>query len=167
MGSEPTRSEPILDLSTLIERPRIRIDGNLYEIRSPDELSLIESHFFALKGQEIDRLTKAGNQGEELAELIRDVVRKVVVELPSKVLSRLSEAHMLAIVEVFTGLLLRRRLGLAGAIAKAGQKTRNEAAPESAQDGAGQSTGAKNFPASSASTAETPSGGSPMRRQRS
>ena len=137
-------SQPVLDLSTLIpDRPPIRIDGQLYHLRSPDELTLAESHRFSRWGQELERLGKAsetlGHIGEargdtRLEDLLRVVARAALADVPEDVAAKLTPHHCLAIVEVFTVLLLGRRMRLAGAIASAvrsiGQKSsRGSSAP--------------------------------------
>lgn len=56
--------DPILDLNTLIERPKITIDGVPYEILSPEELSILDSQAFTFWGGEIERLSKEKDKGE-------------------------------------------------------------------------------------------------------
>jgi hypothetical protein len=40
-------SKVLLDLDTLVVRPKIKIDGKPYEILSPDELPVLTSHRLA------------------------------------------------------------------------------------------------------------------------
>lgn len=137
---------PLLDLDTLIARPRIAIDGVLFEILHPSELSIIDSHRFGVWGRRIQELaSEEGEKAEdELTGLVDKLARKVGAGIPDDVFARLSGAHKQAIADVFTGLLLRNRLGVAGAIAKAAGMP---------------STGAIFSPGSSASTAASPAGG--------
>lgn len=149
--------EPLLDLSTLITRPTIRIDGTLFEILSPDEVSIIDSHRFGLWGRRIQQLADVeGDEAEaELAALIDKVARRVAVGVTDAVYDQLAGAHKQAISDVFTGLLLRNRLGVAGAIAKAaGVATEMQAILPPALP-----TGAKPSPASSGSSVANRSGG--------
>jgi acid phosphatase family membrane protein YuiD len=148
-------ADPILDLSTLVDRPKIRIDGTLYELRSPDELSVLDSQRLTSAGKRIDALAGASDPaGEddsgELAGLIDDVTRRVLVEIPETVFESLSQIQKLSICEVFTGLLLGRRMALAGAIARK--------LTDSPKDMP--STGAMPSRDSSASTVVIPKGGS-------
>jgi hypothetical protein len=138
--------EPVLRIDTLIKRPFIEIDGVKYEILSPDEIGVIDSHRFSGWGRRIELLAQQiGEDAEkELKSLVDQVARKVLVGVPDETIDKLSGAHKMAVAEVFTVLLLRSRLGVAGAIAKA------VASP---------STGATWSPGSSASTAGTPGGG--------
>src|SRR5690606_10108967 len=109
-------TEPILDLSTLIpERPAIRIDGETYHLRSADELTLAESHQFTKWGKELEALAKAADNRAPLDTLLDTVVAAVVADVPAEVQQRLSLENKLAIVEVFTVLLLGRWARGAGA----------------------------------------------------
>ena len=116
---------PILDLSTVVaDRPPIRVDGVTYHLKSPDDLSLMDSHQFSAWGE---RLRELGEQGEdgigELERLLPKVVAAIAFDLPREVLDRLSTAHLMAIVEVFTGLLLSVRLRSVEANVRAAQPT--------------------------------------------
>ena len=144
---------PLLDLSTLIERPIILIDGVKFEILSPDEISIIDGHRLGVWGRRINVLAESDEaQAEaELEQLIDKVARKVAVGVPDEVFSRLPGAAKQAIADVFTGLLLQARLGVAGAIAKAAGMLPNGTASSE--------IGERSFPASSASTADNRAGG--------
>lgn len=152
---------PLLDLTTLITRPTIKIDGEIFEILSPDEVSIIDSHRFGLWGRRIQALADIeGKDAErELTELVSKVARKVAVGVPDEAFAKLPGAHRQAISDVFTGLLLRNRLGVAGAIAKA-------AGLGTAENSASLPTGERLSPASSASSADSRNGGwlRPLRR---
>lgn len=145
--------DALLDLNTLIERPAITIDGKRYEILSPEELSILDSQAFTFWGGEIEELSKTKGKENELAELVNKVASKVLVDVPSDLKAKLSDAQKFRVVEVFTMLLLRHKIGAVG-VAAAVMKDMSP------------STGEKSFPASSASSAETPRGGSKKRRRR-
>jgi hypothetical protein len=149
--SQAAANEPLLDLSTLTVRPLIAIDGARHELLSPDELSILDSHRLGQWGRRIQELAEAeGADAEaELEALVDKVGRKVAVGVPDAVWAKLSGAHKQAIADVFTGLLLRNRLGVAGAIAKAAGVTMPTEI----------SIGANSFPGSSSSTAAIPAGG--------
>lgn len=160
---ETALSEPLLDLSTLTVRPLIAIDGARHEILSPDELSILDSHRLGAWGRRIQQLAEAeGADAEaELEQLVDKVARKVAVGVPDPVWAQLSGAHKQAIADVFTGLLLRTRLGVAGAIAKAaGMETPGRDLLEAWNwTPSGTSTGVSSSPGSSGSMAGSPSGG--------
>lgn len=140
--------EPLLDLVTLIERPTIAIDGKRYELRSPEELSIYDSQWLTVAGRRIEQIAKDGGDEGELEPAIDAVVEKVVVDLPAEVFGRLSGIQRMAIVEVFTGLLARRKTRVAGAVARAIIMAANL------------STGESTSPGSSASSEAAPSTGS-------
>lgn len=137
---------PLLKLDTFVQRPTVVIDGVQYEILSCDELSILDSHRFGMWGRRINALAEADDETSEaeLNALIDKVARKVAVGIPAEIYEKLSGSHKLAISDVFTGLLLRNRLGVAGAIAKAAGLPW---------------TGASTSPGSSASTADSRNGG--------
>lgn len=119
--NEPRGSEPLLNLDTLITRPFIMIDGRRYELLSPDELSVLTSHRLGVRGRRIEVLSQSDDDvdGAELDEAITEVAAEVLVNVPEDVFDKLTGAHRMAIADVFTGLLLRNRLGVAGAMATA------------------------------------------------
>lgn len=111
--AEPT--PPILDLDTLIERPRIAIDGVSYEILSPDEISVIDFQRFAIWGQRIDMLMSEAVAGDapeeseaELTRLIINLTDRIMVGVPEEVRDKLGEPHRMMIAEAFTRLPLPR-----------------------------------------------------------
>lgn len=87
----------------------------------------------------------------ELDALIDTVTARILVGVPEAVRRKLTGAHKMKVIAVFTGLLLGGQVGAAGATLKAMNR----------------STGARSSRASSASTAARPDGGSPKRRRRS
>lgn len=139
-------SGPLLDLDTLLIRPKISIDGTLYEILSPDELTVLAAHKLGIHGRRIDELGRSNDPeaGIELDGLVTLVAREILVDVPDEVFAKLSGTNRFAIVDVFTGLLLRKKLGVAGAIATAM---------------GGPPIGETLFPAFSASLAAPPRGG--------
>lgn len=141
------RPTPLLDLDTLIVRPTIRVDGEPYELLSIDELSILDSQRLTAWGHEIEALSGSGDEedGRKLGGLVATVARKALVDMPDDVFARLSEAHHMSVAEVFTGLLLTRKLATAGALV--GEMVNR-------------STGAKSSPGSSGSTEATPCTGS-------
>lgn len=117
-------TECLLSLDTLIVRPTVEIDGQRYEILSPDELSVLDSRRFGLWAEKLEALqnTSASSGrtedevGAELDELVTTIARKVLVAVPADVFAKLTGQHKSAVVEVFTMLLLRRRMSAAGAM---------------------------------------------------
>ena len=119
--------EPILDLTTL-RRP-IRIDGKTYHLKSADELTLVESQMFTRWAKELEVLGKDGGRDKELSALLRVVAREALADVPKRVFKRLSTSMHLAVVEVFTVLLLERQVRLAGAVVSASRSTGRKSSP--------------------------------------
>ena len=109
--------DPILDLSTLIDRPFINIDDTRYELFTEDELSIADSHWFSAKGAEIEKLA-AGDDDQAMDIAVSELAERCLVNCPAEVFNGLSGTQKLAITEVFTRLLLQRKARQAGAIAK-------------------------------------------------
>lgn len=118
--AEATRGA-LLDLDTLIERPFITIDGERAELLNPDELSVIESHRFGVWGKRIEALAaETGGETEaELEELVASVARKICVGASDEQFAKLSGSQQWSIIDLFTGLLLRSKLKVAGAMTAA------------------------------------------------
>lgn len=112
---------PLLDLDTLIVRQTIAIDGVRYEIINPDEMSVIASQRAGNRGRRIDEISKGAPESEEgeLDRLVDEAAHAILVDVPHEIFAKLSGAQKLAVVDVFTGLLVRSKLGVAGAMAKA------------------------------------------------
>ena len=150
-------AENILEIRTLIERPTILIDEKLYEILSPQELSIVDSQRFTLWGERMKALSADGDD-DGLEALITDIAGRIMVGVPAAVADKLSGVHKLAVVEVFTALLLQHKMAVAGAITKTMEP--------GLKAGKADPTGAKSSRASSASMAGRRSGGSSKRRSR-
>lgn len=145
--------EPLLDLNTLIERPKITIDGLAYEIASPDELSVLDTQRLAWLGRKLDNLMKQDGaaSAKALGDTLEEITARVMEQVPAAVRDQLSDAKKLAVIDVFTMLSLTRKMQLAGAaipqIIELLQKTAKPAA------------GVKQPPGSSDSTAALPQDG--------
>lgn len=112
-------TDPLLSLETLIVRPTIEIDGTTYELLAADELSVLQSQRCSIWARRLEEMEKAEAEDPAADELIDRIVRDVVVDLPQAVFAKLTGQQKLAVVSVFTALLLRHRMGVAGATAKA------------------------------------------------
>lgn len=106
--------KPLIELTTATRRPTIAIDGELYEILSPDELSIVDCHRFAAWGKRIDALmakdalTKA--QKKELGKILGDLSDRIMAGVPEEVRAKLTDAQRMEVAEVFTRLPLQKRL---------------------------------------------------------
>ena len=98
---------PLLDIDVLIERSTIKIDGVLYELRNPPELSIFEGRV-VFRLQKFMAETMAIEEPREDLEaeverLLRRVV-EIVLIAPQEIKDRLSPFHRLQIAEAFTNL---------------------------------------------------------------
>ena len=117
--------EPLLDLDTAFERDFILIDDAKFEIYSPEELSVMQSHRFGRWGTRIKQLqSEDGADAEaELQTTVDRAARAAFVEIDDATFAKLSGQQKQAVVEVFTALLLRNAIGVAGAMHKAAGTT--------------------------------------------
>ena len=149
----------VLTLSSVIERPIIKIDDAEYEIVSPEELPLLTVQRLASWGRKLEKLLKASEelnttQKKQLADVLNDIVAVIMEPVPDDVRALLSEAQLQSVVEVFTMLSLARKTKLAGAVMLSGALHPDVMrALKMAMDGVSSS------PGSNASTAATPKAG--------
>lgn len=147
-------ADPVLDIATLITRPQIKVDDELHEILSPDELSVVDYQRFAAWGRRIDKLMAADTittaQQKQLTQILTDLTDRIMVGVPEEIRAKLKDSHRFAVAEVFTRLPLMRGLQ---ALTAGATQTRP--------------TGARRRRGSKGSTAGRPAGGSPKPRSRS
>ncbi len=98
-------ADPLLDIQTLAARPVIRIDGQLYEILSLDELSVVDSVRFQGWGKRLAALIAEPDlddaQAEELVAALYHLTDRIMVGVPQKVRDELSDASRIAVAGVF------------------------------------------------------------------
>ncbi len=111
-------AENMLDINTLIERPIVGIDGKPYEIIAPEELSIVAGAKVARLGRRLDEKMKLDHPTEAdeaaLAQVLKDLTEIIMAPVPEEVRDKLGDAQKLAVIEVFTMLLLARKAKLAG-----------------------------------------------------
>lgn len=116
-------TEPILDLSTLAPvRQTIRIksaklapegtpatddqgdvlsEDRLYEMRTPDELSLTDQQWFMNRADDLFRLGTENAETDEAVLLLEQALEKIMVDLPSEVAEQLPRPQRWKVVAVF------------------------------------------------------------------
>ena len=145
MADENDATDNILSLSTMLVRPKIKIDGAEYEMAAPSELSIEQNYRLSDLGRKLANLRGtaglADAQQQQLTQILTAICDIILAPIPEEVRARLSDSHKLAVTEVFTMLLSEDRLKLAGGTVL---KMLNKF------------IGEKLSPASSASTAEAP-----------
>ncbi len=156
-------ADQVLDISTLIERPKIAIDGKFYKIRSPEELSVIDHHRMESQGRRMVELTALPKlepiEENELKKLLHAISDFIMVDVPKSVRKKLTDAQRASVSEVFTALPLRKHM-----MAMIGEAT---AQAVKAAEAKPKSTGGKRRRASKGSTAGRRDGGSTKRPSRS
>jgi hypothetical protein len=104
------KRDPVLTLSTVIDRPTILIDGTPYQMRAADELPWLVYRDKANVYQRASTLftlrRRTPKQEQELTRLLPSLVASLMVDVPAKVLAKLTDDHRLAIVATFSQLLL-------------------------------------------------------------
>lgn len=156
-------SDVLLNLDTLVVRPKINIDGSPYEILSPDELPVLTTHMLAQKGKRMEELMNQGvlNQKEEreLKSIVNEISDAIMEPVPAEIRAKLTDVHRTAVVQAFSMLMLTNKAGAASALmSKLTVPTMSPPAPP---------TGGKRSRGSSASTADRRAGGSTKHRSRS
>ncbi len=96
---------PLIELTTLIEQPTIKIDGNLYPILHPEQLGVIDFQRLAFMGAKVAELLKKDEPDDadaaELNMIIGDLTDRIMVSVPAEVRNKLSETQRIAVAEVF------------------------------------------------------------------
>lgn len=117
--------EPVLTLSTVVDRKIVRVDGVNYELRSSDEMPYLAIRGHARTFRDAAPLLsmprRNATQERALKKVMKPLVKAILIA-PDSVHNKLSHDHRMAIVEVFS--LLRaveiRAAQKAAAGAKAG-----------------------------------------------
>lgn len=99
---------PLLDLSTIVDRPTVRIDGKLYELRSRDEFSILTYQQQLQKYRNLGALLQKPKLSKrQLAETARlaDGFCRTILMAPPAVQARLTLPQRVSIISVFSQLL--------------------------------------------------------------
>ena len=102
-------AENLLDILTKVDRPTFTIDGESYELRHPNELSMTEFHTLSKMG---GALVTFGDQFSDNPEDSFNEIRKVIDELldmvtpdlPKEIREKLNPFLVMNILEAFIGL---------------------------------------------------------------
>lgn len=114
MAASTQPTAPILDFSAVIRRERVKMpDGKTYEMKSPDELPWMayrgSANQFVRFGQLLATPVRSAEEEKEVEALSRKLVRDIILEAPDKVLDLLTPDQRLAVVTVFSFLLLKTK----------------------------------------------------------
>ena len=102
MAEAPTAA---LELSTARQRSLVKIDDKSYELRHPDELSVVESYFMQELSKRLVALSKGEVSEKDLSSIQQGLdrsLRTAFVDLPESVLTILNDGQKLKVLEVFS-----------------------------------------------------------------
>lgn len=97
-------TEPILDLTTVVHRSLVRIDGKKYELKSPEEFALLDYRSKTRKYDRLGflfrkkRLTSAESKEQQT---LLDEFCRAILEAPDAVHDKLVEPQRIAVVTAF------------------------------------------------------------------
>lgn len=95
----------ILELSTLVDRDTVVINGEEFDLRAPAEFSILEFHRIGKRAASLSALqAKDGLTDDEIGELssVLDELCRLVLVAPDEVHLKLREGHKQAILGAFT-----------------------------------------------------------------
>ncbi len=100
-----THKNPLLELTTTIERNTIQVDGKEYEIRNLDEFSLAERNQCIAHGKRLSALFNSEKieekQANELSVGLNDLFRKMVVAEAEELSKKLNDGQKLKVLTAF------------------------------------------------------------------
>lgn len=112
-------TKPLLDLSTLIQRETIRIDGIVYDLRNSGELTIFDLAHLERTSERVHQLDQLAepstDERDEYGRLLAKAV-PLILDAPPEVHAKLSTAQREAILWTFIG-LSQPSLGLTRAAA--------------------------------------------------
>ncbi len=98
-------ADHLLDLTTLIEQPTIKINGVVYQILHPDQLGILEFQRLSAMAGRVSELMKKDEHDDEddevLAKIIDKLTNRIMNVVPADVRGSLTQTQKLAVAEVF------------------------------------------------------------------
>jgi hypothetical protein len=99
----------LLKLSTLVpERPKVEIDGTLYHLKAPTDLSLRDEAWLRVSQGRLDEIREAYEKGDvdedtaaEMESLITEGVGRLTYDLPDEVLRKLTIGQQIEVLGFF------------------------------------------------------------------
>lgn len=107
----------ILDLSTKRDRPRIRIDGVLYDLMLPSDMELKDVLWIQKAGARIEKLQSVFKEddehdediAEEFERTLRRLADLVLAEVPKEKRDRLNDVQRLTVVDTYNRLVEKEK----------------------------------------------------------
>lgn len=99
----------ILEILTKSARPTFTIDGKPYEMRHPNELSMMEFYELSKTGSALSTFGEEFADDpeasfEKIREVIKELLDVITPDLPDDVGSELNPFHVMKILDAFIGL---------------------------------------------------------------
>lgn len=106
---------PLLDLSTQVDRPFIKVDGDPYELAVKDDFGIEEQHRLTAYGRRFDELFKRNNLSEKdrgRLKLLLDYMFDKVLLAPDEIKRKLGDDQRSQVVLAFTYAPLAKAVAL-------------------------------------------------------
>lgn len=119
-------SDYLLDLSTIHEHPKIRIDGKLYEMLTGDDLGIRDIAEFQAIAKSAEKLQDGDlspDEAGEIAIMIDGMIRSITVGLPDNLREKLTDFQKIKIIEVFSDAVTEQTGRTATAKKSTGEKS--------------------------------------------
>ncbi len=119
------KPEKLLDLDALTERAHVRISGTEYELRSPEEFSIVDYHAFAARWRRFEELINVNAAAptdesvEKAQAILKDICRSLLFA-DDAVLDRLTAGQQMKIAMFFMTLQRSQEAPIAGSAAEPG-----------------------------------------------
>ena len=117
---------PILSLDTFTNREHISIDGAVYDLFGPGDLSIFDYHRLAKDSERLQKLMEkedpSQDEERELSSSLDRICRRIL-DAPDEIHGKLRDSHRFAIAKVFTQLRQENRLRLSDADAAEAEST--------------------------------------------
>ncbi len=98
-------ADHLLDITTLIDQPTIKIDGEQYDILHPDQLGILDFQRLSAMAERLAALTSKTDVSEceaaELVKIITNLTDRIMNGVPGDVRAKLTEGQRIAVAEVF------------------------------------------------------------------
>lgn len=101
--------KPLLDLSTIVDRPKIKVDGELYDLARPSDLGFKQDAQLSHAHKRANELHQKENgeamtddDWEELSHLLDRSCRILILDLPNEKHELLSDIQRLQVMTAFT-----------------------------------------------------------------
>jgi len=106
------QKKPLLDITTLIEREFILIDGTQYSLKTAAEIALADYYRISSRAEQVREYTAraaslTAEEAQTLADAL-DLLLGMILIAPAEIRSRMHEMQKLSIVQAFTALQMER-----------------------------------------------------------